>query len=149
MPNTIRKGGKMIPISSQQTYTELLIQYQPRPIKTEEEYQRALATVEGMMSRKLTEPETALFELLVLLIEIYEEQYYPMGKSPPNATLESLMHEFDVEQAALVEIFGSLELVREVINSQRGISKSEALALAKFFNNLSQGLSLKAKDFEE
>ncbi len=145
----IRKGGKMIPTSSQQTYTDLLIEYQPKPIKTEEEYQRALTIVEGMMSRKLTEPETALFELLVLLIETYEERHYPMGKSTPTATLESLMHEFDVEPATLVEIFGSLELVKEVVNGQRGISQSEGSALAKFFNNLSPGLSLTAKDFEE
>jgi HTH-type transcriptional regulator/antitoxin HigA len=55
----------MTPISSQQTYAELLIKYQPKPIKTEQEYQRALTVVEGMMSGELTEAETALFELLV------------------------------------------------------------------------------------
>jgi HTH-type transcriptional regulator/antitoxin HigA len=45
----------MTPISSQQTYTDLLIQYQPKPIKTEQEYNKALTAVEGMMSGKLTE----------------------------------------------------------------------------------------------
>ena len=57
--NTIKKSGKMIPTSSQQTYIDLLIQYQPKPIKTEPEYQKALTIVEGMMSRELTEAETA------------------------------------------------------------------------------------------
>lgn len=57
----------MISTSSQKTYTDLLIQYQPKSIKTESEYQEALTIVEGMMSGKLTEAETALFELLVLL----------------------------------------------------------------------------------
>lgn len=32
----------MTPTSSQQTYTDLLIQYQPKPIKTQQEYKRAL-----------------------------------------------------------------------------------------------------------
>ncbi|MBC6435809.1 transcriptional regulator, partial [Nostoc sp. HG1] len=42
----------MTPISSQKTYTDLLIQYQPKPkpIKTEQEYNKALTAVEGMMS---------------------------------------------------------------------------------------------------
>lgn len=137
----------MTPTSSQQTYTDLLIQYQPKPIKTESEYQKSLTIVEGMMSRELTEAETALFELLVLLIETYEEQYYPMGRSTSGATLESLMHEFDVDIATLVKVIGSPEMVREVVNGQREISKSQAESLAMFFNNLSPGLALKAQDF--
>lgn len=54
----------MTPTSSQQTYIDLLIQYQPKPIKTEQDYNRALTAVEGMMSGELTEAETVLFELL-------------------------------------------------------------------------------------
>jgi HTH-type transcriptional regulator/antitoxin HigA len=137
----------MIPTSSQQTYTDLLIQYQPKPIKTESEYQKALTIVEAMMSGELTEAETAFFELLVLLIETYEEQHYPMGKSTSGATLESLMHEFDVDTATLVKVIGSPEMVREVVNGQQHISKSQADALAMFFNSLSPGLALRAKDF--
>jgi HTH-type transcriptional regulator / antitoxin HigA len=135
----------MTPTSSQQTYTDLLIQYQPKPIKTELEYNRALTVVEGMMSGELTEAETALFELLVLLIEKYESSHYPMGESTPVATLSSLMHEFDVEPT--VGVFASVELVREVVNGQRKVSQSQAESLAKFFNDHYSGLSLTALDF--
>lgn len=137
----------MTPTSSQQTYTDLLIQYQPKLIKTELEYQKALATVEGMMSRELTEAETAFFELLVLLIESYEEHNYPMGEPTVKATLESLIHEFDVEKESLVRVFGSFELLKEVLDGQKGISQIEAQSLANFFNQLSPGLSLTVKDF--
>ncbi|MCC5606365.1 transcriptional regulator [Nostoc sp. CHAB 5834] len=137
----------MTPISSQKTYTDLLIKYQPKPIKTEQEYNKALTAVEGMMSGKLTKAETALFELLVLLIEDYEEHHYSIGKSKPVATLESLMHEFDVEPASLVEVFGSVKIVKEVVNGQRKVSQSEAESLAKFFNDHYSGLSLTAVDF--
>jgi len=135
--------------SSQQTYTELLVQYQPKPIKTEEEYQKALKIVEGMMSLKLTEAETALFQLLVLLIEKYEESHYPMGESTPIATLSSLIHEFDVEPSSLVEVFGSIELVEEVVNDQGKITQSQAESLAKFFNDHYSGLSLTSIDFSK
>ncbi|WP_375510616.1 type II toxin-antitoxin system HigA family antitoxin [uncultured Nostoc sp.] len=137
----------MTPTSSQQSYTDLLIQHQPKPIKTEQEYNKALTAVEGMMSGELTEAETALFELLVLLIENYESRHYSMGKSKPVATLESLMHEFDVEPTSLVGVFGSANIVKKVVNGQRKVSQSEAESLAKFFNDHYSGLSLTALDF--
>ncbi|MBW4635566.1 MAG: transcriptional regulator [Iphinoe sp. HA4291-MV1] len=138
----------MTSTSSQQTYTDLLIQYQPKPIKTELEYNRALKVVEGMMSGELTEAETTLFELLVLLIENYEEHHYSLEKSKPAATLQSLIHEFDVEPTSLVGVFGSVETVTEVVNGQRQVSRSQAESLAQFFNDHYSGLSLTAVDFE-
>ena len=69
----------MIHTSSQQTYTDLLTQYQPKSIRTEEEHHRALTTIEGMLSRELTEAETEFFELLALLIESYEERRLSNG----------------------------------------------------------------------
>ncbi|RCJ20452.1 transcriptional regulator [Nostoc sp. ATCC 43529] len=137
----------MTSTSSQQTYIDLLIQYQPKPIKTEHEYHAALTIVEGMMSGKLTEAETTLFELLVLLIENYEAEHYPMSEPTIVATLESLMHEFNVKPDTLVEVIGSVEQVTEIINGESEISKTQAESLAKFFNNLSCELSLTAKDF--
>ena len=143
----IRKGGKMTPTSSQQNYTDLLIKYQPKPIKTPEEYNVALTIVEGMMSGELTEAETTLFDLLVVLIETYEAQHYPIGEPTTAATLESLMHEFDVKSSNLAEVLGSAEQVKEIINGQREISKSQAESLAKFFNDLNSELSLTSKHF--
>ncbi|BDA67226.1 transcription regulator [Calothrix sp. PCC 7716] len=137
----------MTPTSNQKTYTDLLIQYQPKPITTFDEYNKALAIVERMMSGELTEAENTLFELLVLLIETYEQEHYPMGTPTPAATLESLMHEFDVAPISLVEILGSLDIVNEVVNGQRGVSQSQAELLAKYFNALSPGLSMTAIDF--
>ncbi|MBD2514357.1 hypothetical protein H6G93_04920 [Nostoc sp. FACHB-973] len=70
-----------------------------------------------------------------------------MSKPTIVATLESLMHEFKVKPDTLVEVIGSVEQVREIINGEREISKSQAESLAKFFNNLNCELSLTAKDF--
>ncbi len=139
----------MTPTSNEKTYTDLLIQYQPKPITTFDEYKEALAIVEEMMSGELTKAETTLLKLLVLLIETYEEEHYPMDEPTLAATLESLMHEFDVAPASLVEILGSLDIVNEVINGQRGVSESQAESLAKYFNGLSSGLSMTASDFHK
>ncbi|RUT09599.1 hypothetical protein DSM106972_000930 [Dulcicalothrix desertica PCC 7102] len=133
--------------SNQKTYTDLLIQYQPKPITTDDEYKEALAIVEGMMSGELTNAETTLLKLLVLLIEVYEQKHYPMGEPTLAATLESLMHEFDVVPTSLVGIFGSTDIVKEVLSGQRGVNETQAESLAKFFNSLNSGLCLKPEDF--
>jgi HTH-type transcriptional regulator / antitoxin HigA len=138
----------MTPTFSEQSYTNLLTQHQPKPIKTESEYYRNLTIVEGMMSGELTEAETTLFELLVLLIETYEQSNYPMGESTPSATLESLIHEFDVEESSLVEVFGSFEIVKKVLSNQQELSQCQAELIAQFFNDNYSGLSLTAKDFQ-
>ncbi|NET61828.1 MAG: transcriptional regulator [Symploca sp. SIO2E6] len=135
--------------SSQQNYIDLLIKYQPKPITNFEEYNVALTIVEGMMSGELTEAETTIFNLLVVLIETYEAQHYPMGEPTAAATLESLMHEFEVKPSTLAEILGSVEQVREIVNGQRKVNKSQAESLAKFFNDLRSELSLTSKDFEK
>jgi len=145
----IRKGGKMTLTSSQQSYTDLLIKYQPKPITNVEEYNTALTVVEGMMSGELTEAETTIFDLLVVLIETYEAQYYSTSEPTAAATLESLMHEFDVKPSTLAEVIGSVEQVREIVNGQRKVNKSQAESLANFFNNLGSELFLTSKDFEK
>jgi len=58
-------------------YSSLLSQYQPRIIKNEDENERFLEIVESLLSRKnLTPEEDTLLELLVKLIEYFEEKHY-------------------------------------------------------------------------
>ncbi|NER97971.1 MAG: transcriptional regulator [Symploca sp. SIO1B1] len=135
--------------SSQQSYTDLLIKYQPKPITNVEEYNTALTVVEGMMSGELTEAETTIFDLLVVLIKTYEAQHYPIIEPTAAATLESLMYEFDVKPSTLAEVIGSVEQVKEIVNGQRKVNKSQAESLANFFNNLGSELFLTSKDFEK
>ena len=64
---------------------ELLLDVLPRPIETEAENERALAVVDRLMSKgedNLTPEETTLLELLVQLIERFEEKAYPIPEAP-------------------------------------------------------------------
>ena len=58
-------------------YSSLLSQYQPRIIKNEDENERFLEIVESLLYRKnLTPEEDTLLELLVKLMEDFEEKHY-------------------------------------------------------------------------
>ncbi|BAZ17581.1 hypothetical protein NIES4071_94610 [Calothrix sp. NIES-4071] len=118
-------------------YKELLAKYQPRLIRNEEENEKALAIVEELMHRHdLTPEEDELFDLLITLIEKFEQEYYAPGQSStPHYMLLFLMEQKDIKQSDLVGVIGSLEIVSEVVNGKREISKAEAKALEYFFKS--------------
>jgi HTH-type transcriptional regulator / antitoxin HigA len=117
------------------TYGTLLAKYQPKPITTEAENEQALALVQELEHRPfLTESEATLLELLLVLIEKFETENYPIPPGTPLETLKHLMLENNLKQEDLIGILGSRGVVSEVINGKRNISKNQAKALATFFN---------------
>jgi len=116
-------------------YTELLSQYQPKIIRTEAENEKALAIVEELMHRcDRTPEEDELYELLIALIEKFEQEYYAPGvTATPNSLLLFLMEQRSLKPADLVGIVGSEEGVYELVNGDRDISKEQAVILGSFF----------------
>lgn len=117
------------------TYSNLLSKYQPRIIKTEEENEIFLEIVEELISRANLNPEEdALLELLVKLIEDFEDKHYQINASTPQSRLLHLMDARSLEAADLVEILWSSEAVVDVICDRLEITKQQAEALGKFFH---------------
>jgi HTH-type transcriptional regulator / antitoxin HigA len=118
----------------QTIYRNLLAEVAPVAIETEEEYERALAVAEQLTFKKnRTLEERALLKLLVILIEAYEAQNYPMDRSTPHEILQHIMEASGTRQADLVGIIGSSGVVSEVVNGKRSISKAQAKALGDYF----------------
>jgi hypothetical protein len=66
-------------------YVAILRQYQPRPIHTEGDNQRAIGILEGLhASGALTPEHEALAEILTTLIEKFEEEHYALGAASEN-----------------------------------------------------------------
>jgi HTH-type transcriptional regulator / antitoxin HigA len=115
-------------------YKDLIAEFSPKVIETEEEYDRALAMAERLTFAKARTPEeVALYKLLVTLIEVYEAQHYPMDESQPYEILQHVMESSGTRQADLVGVIGSSGVVSEVINGKRSISKAQAKALGEYF----------------
>jgi HTH-type transcriptional regulator/antitoxin HigA len=116
-------------------YGQLLAQSQPKPILNEEDYELAIAEVENLMSQDaLTLEEETLLEVWALLIEKYEEKYYPIPDASPQDVLLHLMEIRSIKQADLVGSIASKGVISEVVNGKRAISKAQAKALGAFFN---------------
>ena len=115
-------------------YSDLLSQYTPQVIETEEEYDRALAIAEKLtFAPNRTLEEKALHKLIITLIEAYETENYPMEESDPHEILNHLMESSGTRQTDLVGIVGSSGVVSEIVNGKRTISKTQAKALGQYF----------------
>lgn len=121
---------------NKEEYTRLLAETLPRVIHTEDEHKRLVEEVEKLMDlgEELTDEQAELFDLLVTLIEQYEDKHYQLKTATPHEILNELMLAKDLKQKDLIEIFGSKGITSEVINGKRSISKNQAKALGKFFH---------------
>jgi HTH-type transcriptional regulator/antitoxin HigA len=118
-----------------QTYARLLTRYQPQVIETEKDNERAIAIAEELAHRQnRTVEESALFKLLIALIEKYEDEQYPMGNSTPHSMLLHLMEARGLKEADLIGIIGSSAVASEIFQGRREISLAEAKTLGEFFH---------------
>jgi HTH-type transcriptional regulator / antitoxin HigA len=117
-------------------YKDLLSQYQPKIIRNEADNEKALAVVEELMhGRDRTPEEDELYELLIALIERFEQEYYAPGSTAtPLSILLFLMEQRELQPADLVAVIGSEKVVNEVIKGRRSIGKKLALILGCFFH---------------
>lgn len=116
------------------TYAQLLVQYEPRPITTEAENEAMLAVVDRLMQRDRTPNEDQLFDLLLVLIEKFEQEHYPIPDATPLEMLQFFMESNGTRQADLVGVIGSEGVVSEIVHGKRQISRNAAKALGEYFN---------------
>ncbi len=129
-----RIGRKVFLISKPPEYSDLLVEVTPKVIENEQDYERMLAIVEKLTFEPSRTPEqTAIYKLLVTLVEAYESTHYPITQAAPDEILRHIMEASGTRQADLVGIIGSSGVVSEVVNGKRAISKAQAKILAERF----------------
>lgn len=95
-----------------------------RPIKTEADYQWALAEVEHYFEHQ-PEPGTPdgdRFEVLADLVEAYENRHWPIAPTTPVETLKVYMEMRNFQQADLATVLGSKSRASEILSGERRLS---------------------------
>lgn len=117
------------------SYQSLLLDYEPRPIRSEGAYRKALRRVEKLMRPRLSRDESELVEVLATLIEQYESREHPTPKSPPREMLAHLMDARGVTQAEVARAAGiPRSTLSAVLAGRRKLSTANIAALAEFFH---------------
>lgn len=93
-------------------------------IRTEADYEAALARIEVLMDAAPGTPEEEALELLGLLVEVYEKEHYPIGMPSPIEAIEFFMDQNGLTNADMVQYLGSPSKVSEVLSGKRALSKT-------------------------
>lgn len=100
-----------------------------KPIRTEEDYEAALARIDALMDAEPGSPEGDELDVLTDLVELYESRRDPMGYPGPLAAIEFRMEQAGLTPRDLVPFIGSRAKVSEVLSGKRAITMPMARAL--------------------
>ena len=106
----------------------------PAPITSERQHEEYLAVLEKLASKdNPTRAEEKYAEVLIALIDAYEEEHHSIPDASPVEVLRALMEANDLRQKDLIPIFGSESIVSEVFHKKRGLNKTHIEKLSKQF----------------
>lgn len=101
----------------------------PKILKTEDEYNAALARVESLMDAAPGSAEEEELELWSLLVERYEQEQFPIDLPDPVEAIRFRMEQEGLKQKDLEPYFSGKNRVSEVLNHKRPLSLAMIRAL--------------------
>lgn len=93
-----------------------------RIIKTDIEYQSALKRLDEIFDASVESKEGDEAELLMLLIENYEESNYSIGAPDPIEAIKFRMEQLGMKKKDLAEILGYKSRVTEILTKKRKLT---------------------------
>lgn len=93
-----------------------------KPIRTEADYQAAMQEIDRLWGADYASPAGDKLDVLVTLVEAYEEKHYPI---PPPDPIEAILHYMESQGMTRRELepyLGSRARVAEVLNRRRALS---------------------------
>lgn len=95
-----------------------------KPIRTEIDYERALAQLEKVFDAPAGTSENDLAEVLITLIDKYESENYPIEAPDPIEAIKVRMAEMDLHQKDLMRFVGtkSRGTISNILNKRRPLT---------------------------
>ena len=91
-------------------------------LKTEEDYNQALKRLELVFDAPSDSKEGDEAELLTILIENYEDKYYPIDSPDPIEAIKFRMEQMDMDNNDLAKIIGYKSRVSEIFKHKRKLT---------------------------
>ena len=93
-----------------------------KPIKTDQDYNQALERLEVIFDAKKGTKEGDELEVLGILIEKYEDDYFPIDLPDPIEAIKFRMEQMDYSQNDLAKVIGLKSRASEILNKKRKLS---------------------------
>lgn len=106
-----------------------------RAIKTKQDYEKSLQAVEELWGAKNNTPDGDRLDILITLVEAYEQLHHAIYPPDAIAAIEFHMDQNELSRADLEDYIGTRARVSEVLNGKRGLS-------IEMIRNLHEGLGI-------
>lgn len=93
-----------------------------KPIKSEEDYEKALHRVGSLWKSPEASPESDELDVLATLIEAYEREHYPIDLPDPVEAIKFRLEQQGKDSRALIGVIGQRTRVYEVLRGKRSLS---------------------------
>ena len=93
-----------------------------KPIRNDDDLRAAFKRLELVYQAQEGTPEADEMEILVTLIEAYENKHFPISAEDPIEAIKFRMEQQGLTQKDLEPFIGSSGRVSEVLNHKRGLS---------------------------
>ena len=102
-----------------------------KPIHHDTDYKLTLKRVENLWGAKRDTPEGDELEILLVLIEAYENKHFPMLPSDPVDAIFFLMDQMNLDRKDLEQFLGPKSRVSDVLNRKRHLTMPQIVKLHK------------------
>ncbi len=93
-----------------------------KPIKNKTQLNRALRRINELWGAKRNTDKGDELDILMLLVEKYEEEHYPIPPSDPIEAIKFLMEQKALTRKDLEPYLGTRARVSEVLNKKRNLT---------------------------
>jgi len=93
-----------------------------KPIKSNDDYKAALKEIRSLWSAELNTLEGDKLDVLITLVEAYENKHYPIDPPEPVEAIKSKMEQKGLRKIDLVHIFGGKNRVTEVLSRKKPLT---------------------------
>jgi HTH-type transcriptional regulator/antitoxin HigA len=100
-------------------------------IKTEAEYRQTLTRIEHLMDAVPGTSEFDELELLSALVELYEDEHYPMEMPDPISAIQFRLEQLGLPPESLIALIGSQQTVSAVLHREKPLTLTMMRALHK------------------
>lgn len=116
-----------------------------KPIHTEKEYEIALQRVEILFDAKKGTPEGDELEVLLILIDKYEKENFPIDLPDPIEAIKFRMEQLEMKPKDLADLIGYKSRVSEILNRKRKLTLD---MIRKLHVNLNIPTDVLVQDYE-
>ncbi len=103
-------------------------------IKTEKEYEKALAVFEKLFLAKKGTKESDHADVLAMLISQYENEHFQIQATDPVEAIKYRMEQQNLKQKDLAQYLGGKDKVSKILNRKRKLTLEMIRNLNEFLN---------------